>query len=100
MLIELKMAVDALKLELRRQLLRALGVDRMVKKAFQEGWHMAHEDDYDRLKLEGRQEWDSIRKEVFYSIRGVSDLRRIVTHSRCWRSLDEAWANSDSEEEV
>lgn len=67
--------VQDLKKEVRRALLRSLGVDRLVKRAFEEGW---------RMQGDNFQEFEG--GEVY--------------QSSIWRSVDEAFANSDVEEEV
>lgn len=95
MLKELVVKVELLKLAVRRELLRLLGVDEMVRKAFYEGYRMAHDDDISRLQ----QEVPVSPFVNFWTIHEVADLRKIVTHSRCWRHVDEAWVNSDAQEE-
>lgn len=62
----------------RKELFRLLGVDRLVKRAFYEGWRMGREMDPGVLSAEDH--------EVFYE------------RMACWRSADEAWVNSDVEE--
>ena len=77
---KLHAAVMDLKKELRRALLKSLGVDVLVKRAFVEGWQMGRElDPYT---------WSREQCQEFYE-----------THS-CWHSVDEAFANSGVEEEV
>lgn len=78
--------VQHLKKEVRRALLRSLGVDKLVKRAFEEGWQMAHDTDH-----------NLVQKIVVCPKGYVDDLMR---KTRCWRSVDEAFANSDVEEEV
>lgn len=68
MLKELVVKVELLKLAVRRELLRLLGVDEMVRKAFYEG----------------------------YSMRGDKEY---PTRSTTWKTADEAWVNSDAQEE-
>lgn len=72
---ELNNAVQKLKMEVRRALLRQLGVDKLVRRAFDEGWQMQR-DNYQHYP-DG-----------------------VVIDVTCWRSVDEAWANSDVEEQV
>lgn len=67
--------VQDLKKELRRALLRSLGVDKLVRRAFEEGWDM--------------------QRDNFQEFEGGE-----VYSSPIWRSVDEAFANSDVEEEV
>lgn len=90
----LKMKYDLLVIALRIWLLKLLGVDTLVMQAFEEGYRMAHDDDFRRL----RHEVPVSTFVNFWTIHGVADLRKIVTHSRCWRSVDEAWRNSDAQE--
>ena len=79
-LMELSKKVEEVKKEFRRALLRSLGVDRLVKRAFEEGFIMGRDlDPYT---------WSKEEYQEFYG-----------THS-CWRSVDEAFVNSDVEEEV
>lgn len=78
--------VQDLKKEVRRALLRSLGVDRLVKRAFVEGWQMAHDTDHNLVQ------------KVVVCPRGYLD--DLMKKTRCWRSVDEAFANSDVEEEV
>lgn len=70
----------------RKELFRLLGVDRLVRKAFNEGWEM-------------RGDTDASRIEVFDGMSAAS-IDDLIHRTRCWRSLDEAWANSDVEELV
>lgn len=90
-----RMRVELLKMAIRRELLKLLGVDTMVMQAFEEGYRMAHDDDISRL----RREVPVSTFVNFWTIHEVADLRKIVTHSRCWRSVQEAWVNSDAQEE-
>jgi uncharacterized ferritin-like protein (DUF455 family) len=85
-LMELSKKVEEVKKEFRRALLRSLGVDRLVKRAFEEGWQMAHDTDH-----------NLVQKVVVCPKGYVDDLMK---KTRCWRSVDEAFANSDVEEEV
>lgn len=68
-------AVENLKKEVRSALLRQLGVDRLVRRAFEEGWSMQRDN---------------------YQHYPGGEVHEVT----CWRSVDEAWANSDVEEEV
>lgn len=68
-------AVQRMKREVRRALLRQLGVDKLVRRAFEEGWSM-QKDNYEEFP--GGEVWKT----------------------PCWRSVDEAFANSNVEEEV
>lgn len=79
-LMELSKKVEEVKKEVRRALLRSLGVDRLVKRAFEEGFTMGR--DLDPGLFNGEEE------DYFFDRNG------------CWRSVDEAFANSDVEEEV
>jgi hypothetical protein len=63
----------------RKELLRSLGVDKLVKRAFEEGFTMGRDLD----------------PGVF---NGAGDY--FFTGNGCWRSVDEAFANSDVGEEV
>lgn len=58
---------------MKKLLLKLLGVDKLVRDAFEEGWKMRGDNYY---------EYES--GEV-YSV-------------KCWKSSDDAWANSDTEE--
>lgn len=74
-------AVENLKKEIRRAVLRMLGVDKLVKEAFEEGFIMGRElDPYS---------WTKEEYLKFYKI-----------HSPWQGGVDEAWANSDVEEKV
>ena len=65
-------------------LLKILGVDKLVKSAFYEGWKMHAETDRRRgLRTQG------MNKE---------EINAIIETSRVWRSADEAWSNSEAEE--
>lgn len=68
-----------LKETIRAYLLKLLGVEEIAKRAFTEGYNM--HDDFKREKL--------------LPIRTEGQLRVLVLHSR---SVDEAWANSDTRE--
>lgn len=79
--------VQDLKKEVRRALLRSLGVDRLVKRAFVEGWQM------------GQQYEHEVHCNVIHPLAPVEsgcDCGR----PNVWRSVDEAFVNSDVEEEV
>lgn len=78
--------VQDLKKEVRRALLRSLGVDRLVKRAFEEGWKMHGDSDGFLCAKAGNI--------------SQGKLDRLIQSTRCWRSVDEAFANSDVEEEV
>lgn len=78
--------VQDLKKEVRRALLRSLGVDRLVKRAFEEGWDM-HSVTNPFLVLEKNEQ-------------ERAEFDHLIHSTRCWRSVDEAWANSDVEEKV
>ena len=84
-LIKLQLAIELLKLELRRALLKHMGVDQMLKRAFEEGWNMHSETDEHLCE----------ERHVY-----VNMLDTQIKNTRTWRSVEEAWANSDSEEEV
>lgn len=79
-------AVLDVKRAFRRAILRELGVERELKLAFHEGWVMHSETD----------------SELCRSIVGVSGLGMdtIISETRIWKSVNEAWANSASEELV
>ena len=95
----LKVKWDLLVIALRVALLKLLGVDALIERAFKEGWHMAHDDDFSRLQREVDVDpFLLIANWRAHVIGDVAQLREIVTHSRCWRSVDEAWVNSDAQE--
>lgn len=79
-------AVENLKKEVRRALLRQLGVDKLVRQAFEEGWKMHGDSDGFLCAKAGNI--------------SQGKLDRLIQSTRCWRSVDEAFANSDVEEEV
>lgn len=74
----LEVAVREFKRTVKVEVLKLLGVDRMVKRAFSEGFHMGRELD--------PGSWNGHEQAGFYGYWG------------CWKSKEEAWANSDSEE--
>lgn len=78
-------AVQRMKREVRRALLRQLGVDKLVRRAFEEGWSRRGEIDPSRCI-----EIMTVPKQA----------QRVMDRTCVWRSVDEAWANSDVEEEV
>lgn len=84
-LIRLQLAVELLKIEFRRALLHSLGVDKLVKQAFHEGWRMHSETDEHRAKPLGFD--------------GIGWIDQVVHETRTWRSVEEAWQNSDAQEE-
>lgn len=92
---ELVLKVELLKMAFHLQLLRMLGVDEMVRKAFYEGWNMRGDNNFGRLVRE--VEPDHKRMYVFDN---EQKLDHFIEHSRCWRHVDEAWFNSDAEESV
>lgn len=84
---KLAIALELLKISIRTELLKMLGVDVLIERAFKEGYSMALEDDFGRLQ-----------RELLQPIKTEGQLRVLVLHSRCWRSVDEAWVNSDAQE--
>jgi len=77
-LTKLAIAVELLKIAIRTELLKLLGVERMVKDAFIEGHTMACDHEGIHCYWEGEQ--------AFVEVIHV------------WKSVDEAWANSDAQE--
>ena len=71
MLKELVVKVELLKLAVRRELLQMLGVDKMVERAFKEGYSM---------------QLDNFHNGEVY-------------RSTTWKTADEAWVNSNALEE-
>lgn len=69
------MKVELLKLAVRRELLRLLGMGEMVRKAFYEGYSMRG-DNYEEYPT----------GEVY--------------RSTTWKTADEAWVNSDAQGEL
>lgn len=87
---KLAIAVELLKIAIRTELLKLLGVEDMIESAFKEGWSM-----------HSRTDHMLVRKHLgdqFHCIQGRSDLDKIIHSTRCWRSVDEAWVNSDAQE--
>lgn len=80
----LKLKYDLLVIALRIWLLKLLGVDVLLERAFKEGWQMAHD-------------VDETRCIILHGIK-VTDVEEMIHMSRCWRSVDEAWVNSDAQE--
>lgn len=83
----LKVKWDLFVLALRIALLKLLGVDVLIERAFKEGYSMAQDTDWHR--------WETFSRRKSLS---VNDLCEIIHETRCWRSVDEAWANSDAQE--
>lgn len=79
-------AVANLKKAVRRVILRELGVDLLMKKAFLEGWAMHAETDSELCLM-----LSPVRKP---------GLDLFIQETRLWRSPVEAWENSNAEEEV
>jgi hypothetical protein len=68
---------------IRAWLCRQLGVDQMVKDAFYEGFKFAGSIDPLRCKNLGVP---------------LEAAKALIVKTSSWRSVDEAWANSDAEE--
>ena len=84
------MRLYLLKLAIQRALLQMLGVERMVKDAFIEGHSMALDTDHSRVV--------NNYCGAFVGIANKDDVDRVIFKTRCWRSVDEAWNNSDAQE--
>lgn len=65
---------------MKRLLLRLLGADKLVRRAFREGFHMGRE--------LNPHVWDGHAQASFYGYHG------------CWKAEVEAWVNSDAEEKL
>ncbi|UOL48420.1 hypothetical protein [Pseudomonas phage Almagne] len=85
----LKVKWDLLVIALRIALLKRLGVDVLIERAFKEGWQMHADADYLLVhKLLNR----------VLTVSNTVDMNTLVNETRCWRSVDEAWVNSDAQE--
>lgn len=72
-------AVQKLKMEVRRALLRQLGVDKLVRRAFGEGWQMGRE-----------------MNPYYWDPEKIADFQKEFV----WCNEKEAWVNSETEEQV
>lgn len=90
------MKLHLLIVAVKRKLMQLCGVERMVKDAFIEGHTMALDNDYARLERE-TYSYKFNGKNTF-TFDNEGKFNQILMHSRCWRSVDEAWVNSDAQE--
>jgi len=84
------MKLHLLKEAVLGYLLKLLGVEEVVHRAFVEGWNMRGDTDHYLVR--------QTLGDQFHMINGASELDKIIHKTRCWRSVDEAWANSDAQE--
>ncbi|AUM59775.1 hypothetical protein [Pseudomonas phage PMBT14] len=86
----LKVKYDLLVIALRIQLLKLLGVDVLIERAFKEGWDMHGDTDENELKR--------LYPGKIAPVPDAHILSKLINSTRCWRSVDEAWVNSDAQE--